>query len=442
MLLVVYIIVGICIFLQAERGILDTVSFLRLFQNLNNEKNGPNSGKPVFILLPVLREQIRIEETVKELCEASRLNANAARVVVIATIREQADIEEGQGLTTMQVVENSMRSGLLQTFKSKIILLEEQNLQGNMASQLNYAVEHLLKNFSEDSLFLVYNSDSRVSQSTFRSLEVYSDKNAAFQQPCAYVAAMSPSSSSFQNALSLFQSWYCLGHESSLVQRYQQNSKRNLGIIVGHGSGMTLGLNKRMGGYPQDLLTEDLTFGFLLSAQSIPIKQMLALEVAGVPDNLSVFIKQGSVWFWNYLGYFSCYQKSLALEVSKIRLVLLLAKGISRGIYWFSSTLFIIIPIVIIIVHGWYLALFIPILSIVFFNIVPVFILHKKLPKLLHDQGFDEIADKVVKVSFSSILPSLIVIFLTDSLGTWIATARYFMFLITGNLPKKYKTGD
>lgn len=445
-MLTVYIIVGIAIFFQAERGILDTISYLKLFKKMNSglkEKDPiPNNKRSLFILIPVLEEQDIIQTTLTRFLKLSDDFFNI-EIIFITTIREKIVKTPNQSLTTEEKLRQILEMDSFSTSKKSIRIMRENNANGNMATQLNYAIQHLSKNAPSESLYVIYNADSQISNTTISALYNLEKDNVprfAFQQPCAYVSEMKPDAPNFLNALSVYQSWYCLGHESSLIKKYEKKRENNLGVIVGHGSGMSFSMNIENGGYPEKLLTEDLTFGFILSANEEIIRLLPALELADVPSKFSVFIRQKSVWFWNYLGYASCYKKMRLEGISVRKLLPLLWEGIGAGAYWFFSALFIIIPLFLGIITGVYQIVLISLFSTIIFCIVPQYILYQNLPTILKKQGFENVSQNVKSISFLKMLPSLCLINITDSVGAWIATYRYLIYCLTKKLPTKYKT--
>lgn len=454
-MLLLVIIVAICILFQAERGILDTLSFLRLFKRIQSEKplerKSIQQTQNLYILIPVLREQTIIEDTLLRLLEQADDCFNT-KIVVITTVRERLDNPSENPPLTGSVVSTSLENGRLKPFWEKILLIEENEPNGNMATQLNFAINSLSSTAQTRSFYLLYNADSVTSPHTFSSLGkilAKTPEHFAFQQPCAYVKDMHRNAPAFLNALSIYQSWYCLGHESSLVRRYEQYIRKaksqaipRLGVIVGHGSGMTFETNTGNGGYPTDLLTEDLTFGFMLSARNVPIFSLPALELADVPDKFTNFIRQKSVWFWNYLGYISCYRKMFREDLPRKKLIPLFLQGIGGGAYWFFSGIFILLPILLGAISGSAVFLLITIASPLIFSLLPQYILFKTLPGTLKHQKLEEYTDNMKTVQFWKTAPWILLVALTDSVGPWIASFRYLKSLSTGRLPKKYKTGD
>lgn len=450
-----YLIVFGCIILQAERGLFDFISYLKLFNQLSKKQIKKYGGgkRDLYILIPALNEQTIIEDTVLKICKIKN-DYFKINVAILTTAKEDTNSKKENKRTTEDVLKDSLKSGRLSEYKKNIHIFKDHNLGGNMATQLNYGINELKSFLPLNTYYLVLNADSTISSATFNSLgelvNKHLNKDFAFQQPCAFVRDMNKDANQFTNAMSLYQSWYCLGHESRIVRKYStlsekkwsKNNNTQLGVVVGHGSGMTLGINLDNGGYPSDLLTEDLTFGFNLSVNSVPILSSPALEIADVPDKFAVFIKQKSVWFWNFLGYLKCYRSNLDKGHSRYRLFLLLVQGLRAGAYWFFDTFFIIIPFMIGIIEKSNLILIISLVSFIIFYILPQYILYLKLPKVLSNQGFSHKASDVSNVSFLKLLPFLCLIIFTNSVGAWIATIKFVKYLFTGKLPVKYKTGD
>jgi len=449
-------IMAICIILQSERGIFDFFSYLRLFRQLKHRESGPqydrSEKKMVFILIPMLREQTIAEDAILGFCKLTHERFNI-KIVVLTSEKELTEQKELSQSTTEDVLFCSMQKGKLSAYKDMIIITRDPNARGNMATQLNYGLKIISETVSGKFFYMVYNADSVLSKQTFDGLanliDKYPSKEFAVQQPCAFVREMNPSSNNFTNAMSLYQSWYCLGHESRIVRNYAKRSEKwwgkkngKLGVVVGHGSGMTINIHRSNSGYPSELLTEDLTFGFILSTKNIPILSLPALEIADVPTHFSMFIKQKSIWFWNFLGYGNCYRKMLHQGYSLSKTTSLLIQGISAGAYWFLDTFFILTPLIISLYYKSSYGVAISIMSFLIFYILPQYVLFKRLPSILDNQDFSFYAKNINKVSFAKILPTLCLIILTNSVGPWIATIKWLGYIVTGRLPAKYKTGD
>ena len=447
-------LLSLCICFQAERGIFDLISLLRLFRQLRRPATARSAEtrprQTLLVLLPVLREQSLIEETVLRFCEIDSQHFEI-RVVVVTTEREELG---GTARTTEEVLLNSLKAGSLSRYRQRIHVFRDPNLNGNMATQVNYAIHQLIKAEPVETFYMLYNADSIVSATTFDALaNLFQQRRGnefAIQQPCAFVRDMRPDSKQFTNALSLYQSWYCLSHESREIWAYEKKicklGKRRgntkLGVVVGHGSGMRLGTNIENGGYPADLVTEDLTFGFILSANSVPIILLPSLELADVPDEFIKFLRQKGTWFWNFLSYPRCYLTVRRNGHPRGQALPLLAQGVGAGAYWFFDTVFIMCPFLMSFLSDSFGLFLLSLMSVIVFYILPQYFLLKQLPEVLYAQGFPVVANHVRHVSFRRLFPSLCLIILTNSVGAWIATLNAGWYFFLGREPIKYKTGD
>ncbi|MEA3464321.1 MAG: hypothetical protein U9R14_04615 [Patescibacteria group bacterium] len=251
-----YLLIILSIGFQAERGILDILSYFKLFKQLSQKGSNKSkeAKKTLYILIPVLNEKEIIEDTIFDILKIKN-NHFKINIAILTTIQEKINNKNKKIFTTEEVVSNSMKSGKLLKFKDRIQIIQDPDINGKMATQLNNAISKLENIIDPATHYLALNADSKISFSTFEQLSILIDENKgkefAFQQPCAFVKDMDVNAKQFTNAMSLYQSWYCLGHESRLVRNYSNKSINNwnkknntkLGVVVGHGSGMTLNIN-------------------------------------------------------------------------------------------------------------------------------------------------------------------------------------------------------
>lgn len=442
---------AVCILFQAERGIFDILALTRLLRRLETEAILPQIRSPkkrLFIIIPVFNEQNIIIDTLTRLLEVDPSGFDV-RITVATTIREESKAIN-PNKTTASVVQESLNNGLIKSYKNRIYITRDPDMAGNMATQLNYALSVLKSNYyaEDNDIFMVYNADSTTSPTTLNALRKmlsgHPSAHFSFQQPCAFIKLAGNASSSFINALSIYQSLYCLGHEYRLIEHYEKSANKSrlpkLGVIVGHGSGMTFKLHADHEGYPTDLLTEDLTFAYILSAKSTPISVLPAIEIADVPSSLFLFIKQRTVWFWNYIGYFSCFIRLRKKNISSLRLTALLIQGVGRGLYWLFLSFFFAAPIIIGITIKSPLIVSLSIASFLIFGFLPHYFLLLRLPDMLEHQGFHNIALSTRTIAFPRMLFPLTLLFVTDSIGPLLAIFQAIKFLFTRKLPAKHKS--
>lgn len=453
----IYIITFICLVLQGIRGIPDFFHLRRLLKSINIQEKflskGSESNLKWFIFLPMYKEQKIVKETISYFINNFK-NKNVY-IVLIASSKEKSD------QTTIDIVKEELRKNSWLDDGTRIITLIENNENSTMATQLNFAAKKIidLGLASESNFFALYNADSRPSSYSINYFENIINQKSncsdiVIQQPCAFIKDAGLNFGSFVDALSMYQTWFCMGHENRILKKYSDwikiaNKKRAfldelffspLGYSVGHGSSMKLGTLIKEGGYPEVFLTEDLTFGYFLSAHKVPIFLADVLEVADVPSDFLIFIKQRSVWFWNYIEYFSCFFDKRVSDVKFVRRLSLLIQGFCAGAYWFISSIIYGLPVVLGIINHNLMVLIVGIAGIIFFQVVPIFYLIKKLPVCLEKNKLQPYADQIRKVSIFRILLSIFLIVLTDSIGPWIATVKALWYLPQGKRPRKYKT--
>lgn len=406
-----------CLLLQASRGV---PNILNLISFIQKQKSIPYTGggdmTPKFrkwlILLPLYKEQRIVKETVSHLLALP--HKENVFVVAVTSSKEKSE------LLTSKIIQQGIEKKIWGRDTDRILLFNEDNNNSSMATQLNFAIKKLIEQDPEnqDAFFLLYNADSRSSPQTLHffeekvnSLNLKAD--FAMQQPCAFVKDIGIKSN-FVNALSVYQTWFCLGCENRILNDYEKkifklgDIKRNsfselvaspLGYCVGHGSSMKLSTLLNQGGYPEKFLTEDLTLGYFLSANHVPIVNIDILEVADVPFNFVTYTKQRSVWFWNYIEYISCFFDKRVSEVSLARRMGLLAIGLGRGLHWFFSSVFYFLPIILGILYKNILIISIGVAGIFIFQLMPMLYMINTLPQVLEKQGLKIYADQFKKIS-------------------------------------------
>ncbi|GEM_PF-2585875 len=453
----IFILTFFCLFLQAFRGIPDFIHliiFIRKIKNKDNNiyHNDNKDFRKLFILLPLFKEQKIFRETISYFLE--NFNNQNVFIVITTSSKEIGD------LSTFDLIQEDIKNRRWGNNTERILSFNENNKNSNMATQLNFAVKNIidldLKNKEE--YYILYNADSRPSSLTMNYYREYLDKYSTspdfvLQQPCAFIKDIGKNN--FTDALLLYQTWFCLGHENRILKNYERRiglikgQKRSslkeffnspLGYCVGHGSSMKFSTLLNQGGYPENLLTEDLTLGYFLSAKQVPLINIDVLEIADVPFDFMSYIRQRSIWFWNYIEYFSCFFDKKVSGISTVRKLKLLIIGIARGLYWFMSSVFYIFPIILGILYWNILIIVFGVIGIFIFQIIPSLYLLKYLPNILEKQKLEVYANKFKKISRLKISYLIIFLVLTDSVGPWIATLKGIWFLFYKKRPVKYKT--
>ncbi len=488
------------------KGNFELSGFIRSIRFINNKNKNINSGDNndfpfIYILLPVLREQKVIEETIYNFL---RINYPASRykIIVISTEKEIAEKEKNKknlqdiarnlskGSRVEKILENYLgilpenklrelherlcskqydyiltelkkeyhefptTIELVEKLKSKIDnkrleLIHYPYKEGDMAHQLNYACEILTKdkkNFKKN--ICIYNADSKIGKDTF--LEVaelinkHKGKDCVIQQSAVFLKNYKKFNDGinrfFVYAAGLFQSHWTLSTEIPRIIRQSysvKNKNVKLAHCVGHGLFIELGLFKKLGFLPVKTLNEDLSFGFILSAKKIPIYPLKSLEIADTPETLSSLINQKKVWFHSYLEYYKARSISLRHNTDKRIVNILFIRGSIYGISWLLNSYLLIVPIIFSLVYRELDFFYITLLFLLIYNFIPYYSLLGKVEERYFVSDFSVSFSFFERVVLSFFS---VLIFFTDSIGPTLSVFERFVKKINGKKIKKKKT--
>lgn len=281
-----------------------------------------NTEKHFIIVIPVLREQKVIRETVNHFLNAD-YPKDKLTLLVVTTEREfvQSSQNETRSETTMVVVDR-LKSEVNEKYGQEIIQsIHYSDAQGKMVDQLNYAFDYILEFFSFDrkNLFVaIYNADSKPNKQTFSAISKFSNQSngRVFQQSALFFDNWHQIENSrgfferkYLQANAVLQSRWTLAHEIPRFFRQSYFLKRwkrrmFLSHCVGHGLFLRGDLIKEIRKMPTGTVTEDLFFGYVLSLLSEPIQSVPVMEMAETPSAFSEALKQKYVWFFGPLDHF------------------------------------------------------------------------------------------------------------------------------------------
>lgn len=283
---------------------------------------GRNTEKHFVIVIPVLREQKVIRETIHHFLNAD-YPKDKLTLLIVTTEREFAESQqtEAVGETTMSVVER-LKKEVNEMYGQELVRsIHYPDVQGKMVDQLNYAFDHILGLFLSDrkNLFVaVYNADSKPNQETFASVSKLSSQNGGrvFQQSAIFFDNWHQIEKSrgffeakYLQTNAILQSRWTLAHEMPRFFRQSYFLKRwgkriFLSHCVGHGLFLRGDLIEEVRKMPTGTLTEDLFFGYVLSLLGEPIQPIPVMEMAETPSTFSEALKQKYVWFFGPLDHF------------------------------------------------------------------------------------------------------------------------------------------
>jgi len=209
---------------------------------------------------------------------------------------------------------------------------------------------------------------------------------------------------------------------------------------VGHGMYVRLDIQRMVGWYPTETMNEDLSLGYYLILNKIPINPLPLLESVENPDSLSMLVTQKASWFWGMIDYFDYlpYTNNKVKDHDYLRSILMALKGLKRdALAWlFSSFGILLLLISLILLNSWWKL--IPLFSILIYAVIPSFLLVILLPEI-----FKLSFKKSIKTDFKEaiIVGLFSIIYLSiSSIGPWKTLLNKIAVNIFKATPIKAKT--
>lgn len=248
-----------------------------------------NSDKEIFIVIPCLREQNCIKETIDYFRSITDLP-----IIIVTTEKESYEYNFDTNIvTTKQIVEEE----IIPKYK-KIYLIHYPHSSGYMSDQLNYMLDNLDKikeiDNNKDWYMALYNADSKPSKETFEYIINAVNKGNQVMQQYSYCMKNYDKLSYITKGFALYQSNFEI--KTGLYNSYL-NFNYLYNYVVGHGLIINVSLLKKLGKFNTSFWCEDIYLTMLLRFKNIKIKPIPQLENIENADTLNKIIKQNSVWF-------------------------------------------------------------------------------------------------------------------------------------------------
>jgi len=325
----------------------------------------------IITLIPILKEKLIIKETMEYF---SQIDYPNLKIYLITTEKEYLHCGKKKE-TTIEIIKKEIKN-----FK-KILHIHYPYKKGDKANQLNYAIKKISP--SPKTFIAVYDADSRPEKNIFWYIAADKEKSKIYQQFPIYFKNYN-NLSLVSKSSALFQTRWSLGYElptTKITFELRDNKdflsriRSYLVYCIGHGLFIKAGTLKKLGGFPENTLAEDISLGYRASFSGVPIKPTPFFDnVEYAPDIKSAII-QSSRWFageTNVLKNKNFIQKSQRLDK-----YFLLTKRLYHLSRWpFGSLLFLIAFLISIYENSLFLILF-AIFSVVIYLIPSYFILTK-----------------------------------------------------------------
>ncbi|ENM5772335.1 glycosyltransferase, partial [Vibrio mimicus] len=301
------------------------------------------SNSKLFVLLPVLHETSRLENTLRNFSDLAKNSRLSIEVVVITTEKEYLmtpTVTNSNELNTIQLV-NKLKNDY------PIRHLHYGNPSGNMSHQVNHAVRTITEETDSNVMFALYNADSIPQINSFdwiTSHSKYYDELIIFQQYGLYDANIDKLKSSNTwfsicclQAASLWQIRWAIGFEyfnASLQRalRYKRNISMN--YCIGHGLFFNRNVFYKLGGFSETFPNEDAIFGLQASYFDIPIVPVPYFETCESPASVEALYIQKSTWHNGPRHAFRYYNQLKKHYSNKVKLFLFCTQLFEHATRW------------------------------------------------------------------------------------------------------------
>lgn len=284
-----------------------------LKQDVKTDYSG--SKKNMLILIPVLREQSVIKETIQHFTKMHINNINM-HLVIAGTKRELKSDDS----TTIEVVEQ-----WIQEYKQllpdniEVDYCEAEDDDGDRATQLNYGVQYIKQKKNLELHYIgVYDADSLPSLNTLAEVaNAFSEEGelCACQQPVHFIRAANRMASNKANPLlvanALYQTTWMIISELPMWVKYYCKADKNISkrhiYLIGHGEFMTNDVYENFK-FPEYEVTDGIQLGYRLGMANKKVKPLHEFCNDDVPQSLKSLINQHKRWFGGCMNLLSGYE--------------------------------------------------------------------------------------------------------------------------------------
>lgn len=338
-LICIYNLVKLLIFNEKAKSIVGS----------NNSSSSSTSNYKINILIPCLREQDIIKNTLNHFSKI--INTNTTNIYIITTDKEiyeknasrhlipslANDIKSNmpislliskynklfpssileelvkynkKSLKDLQIIINDAFDNYPTTFEyiSNLDFVKSNNVfhiinypykTGSMAEQLNYAIKIISNNCvtcPERTYFSIYNADSLPDENTFMELDrkIVSNNFPQILQQYSIFDSNFSELSFIMKGFSVYQTSYEL--KNGIINNIVSSSFYSP-HVVGHGLTIRLDTLKQFNGFNTNFWCEDIYLTAQINNSNIHIVPLFALENTESPKYLNMQIKQNAVWF-------------------------------------------------------------------------------------------------------------------------------------------------
>ncbi|PJE64769.1 MAG: hypothetical protein COU90_00680 [Candidatus Ryanbacteria bacterium CG10_big_fil_rev_8_21_14_0_10_43_42] len=343
--LIVVLIIGL-------RSLYTFATFSSTFWWLKRQrvKTVENTDKHFVVVIPVLREQRVLRETVEWFLS---LDYPRDKLTIAIVTTEQEYTTRADGQTTVELA-----ALLHDEYGHAVWHIHYPETRGEKVHQLNYAISVILEEdaLADSEMFIaLYDADSRPHPQTLKwvsTLSVANRRQQILQQSAIFLQNFSDMKSrngfivaKLLQANAILQTRWTLAHEIPRILRQgyalrRWNRRLFLSHCVGHGLFLRKDVMRELRRLPTETLTEDLFMGFVLSLLREPIQLVPVFESADMPYSLKSALLQKYVWFYGpmeHRTYASVFLQTNPERAPKWLVNLFAVRGLIPAAAWLTS---------------------------------------------------------------------------------------------------------
>lgn len=272
-----FLILGIIILLEFFRNVFITnYNIFYSYFWIKNERRKfkiRDPKKRIHIIIPIFNEEKIIDKTLKYF---KKINYPFLKIYIVTTKKEK-ELDE-----TINKLSKYLGS-------DKVYHIHYPFSIGDKASQINFAVKNI--KIKEEDYIAIYDVDSRPEKNTFWYVGSDSQDSDIYQQFSLYFKDFNKIPY-ISKAGSFLQTRWSFGYE---LKKAINNSP--LVYCIGHGLFIKKKVFDDLGGFPEDSLAEDLSFGYWASSNGVKIKPIPFFDNAEYAPDFKSAVVQSSRWF-------------------------------------------------------------------------------------------------------------------------------------------------
>lgn len=373
----VYLFISICLLMNVKYCVNMILTF-KYFRGRRVWCERLNKKINFIVLVPCLREQNIIVDTIKYFNNMSTVNSNIY-LLIACTKREINTNSLFNHKYTSAMIARKFISSAKFNKNIKVYVYEADDFtNGDRASQMNYAVDKFLIEHHDIKIDVIsaFDADSRPTLNTFDEVAIKFTQNndTCYQQPDIYIQSANDINNNSRkyiaSANAIYQNQWSMISEIPMLIKYSKSNGNYKWYMYfnGHGEFIPFKIWKNIR-FPEQEITDGIHIGYRLAMSGQRVSILDNYCITDAPHNVRSLPKQHKRWYGGCMRIMSCYRwcKSNGLKTKK---TMILATYWSQFRWAFTAGLFILnflLSIVLCIIFKEMIALIMVIFCLVFY---------------------------------------------------------------------------